>query len=189
MYGGCYLRSSDCHILLDWHCYSVYHCQSTLTWETNGVCHDLNVHARHLSKNVLNTNCTGHFFYEDPFDSQGDSQPSWEWNCEMWPRGVHVERHWWLRRAWMAPDDFSTDYRFPVFVVDENSTVYWHWKARDDVLNRPTADVCVHLTPKVVIDVSMFSWFEFIDWYQLITVMPEHLIHLKILGSTLFDDI
>jgi hypothetical protein len=51
------------------------------------------------------------------------------------------------------------------------------------------SDVSIQLTPKVVIDVSVFAWFEFIDWYQLIAVVSEHLMDLKILGSTLFDEI
>jgi len=36
----------------------------------------LDVHACHLTEDVLDTNCTGNPFYEDPFDSQGDSQTS-----------------------------------------------------------------------------------------------------------------
>jgi len=89
----------------------------------------------------------------------------------------------------MSPDDFSTDCGFPVFVVDENGTMDWNRKSRDDVLDGPVSEVCVQLTPKVVIDVSMFTWSEFIDWYQLLTVVSEHLMNLKILGSTLFDEI
>jgi len=51
------------------------------------------------------------------------------------------------------------------------------------------SEVRVQLTTKVVIDVSMFSCVEFVDWYQLIIVVSEHSMNLKILGSTLFDDV
>jgi hypothetical protein len=51
------------------------------------------------------------------------------------------------------------------------------------------SEVRVQLTSKVVIDVSYFAWLEFADWYQLITVVSEHLMYLKVLGSTLFDEI
>jgi hypothetical protein len=37
--------------------------------------------------------------------------------------------------------------------------------------------------------VSVFAWLELIDRYQLITVVSVHLMDLKILGSTLFDEI
>jgi hypothetical protein len=37
--------------------------------------------------------------------------------------------------------------------------------------------------------VSYFAWLEFVDWYQLIAVVSEHLMYLEISGSTLFDEI
>jgi len=51
------------------------------------------------------------------------------------------------------------------------------------------SEVRVQLTPKVVIDVSVFSWVEFVDWYQLIIVVSEHSMNLEIFGSTVFDDV
>ena len=160
-----------------------------LTWTHRGRPTPLDIHARHLTENVLNVNCTGHLLYEEPFDSHGDSQTSWEWNCEMRTREVYVKRNWWLCRTSVSPDNLSTDYGFPVIVVYENGTVYRNWKPRDYVLNGPVSYVRVQLTSKVVIDVSVFTWFKFVNWYQFIPVMSEHLMHLKIFGSTLFDDI
>jgi hypothetical protein len=49
--------------------------------------------------------------------------------------------------------------------------------------------VRVQLTPKVVIDVSVFTWFELVDWYQFTAVVSEHLVHLEVFGSTVFDEI
>jgi hypothetical protein len=37
--------------------------------------------------------------------------------------------------------------------------------------------------------VSVFAWFKFVNWYQFVPIVSEHLMYLKIFGSTLFDDI
>jgi hypothetical protein len=37
--------------------------------------------------------------------------------------------------------------------------------------------------------VSMFAWLEFVNRYQFIPVVSEHLMDLKIFWSTLFDEI
>jgi hypothetical protein len=51
------------------------------------------------------------------------------------------------------------------------------------------SEVRVQLTPKVVIDVSLFAWPEFVNRYQLVAVVSEHLMNLKVPWSTLFDEI
>jgi hypothetical protein len=88
----------------------------------------------------------------------------------------------------MTPDDVGAHDGFTIFVVDEDCTVYRNRKAGFYILYRPTSEVCVQLTPEVVIDVSVFSFVEFVDWDQFVTVVFEHLMNLKILRSESFDE-
>lgn len=56
-------------------------------------------------------------------------------------------------------------------------------------MNGPVSYMRVQLPPKVIINVSVFACPELINRYQLIAVVSEHPMNLKVLGSTLFDDI